>query len=97
MMRMVDYPNIYYQQYMPDLACLYKCTEWSVCLSHLEGCVILVHTRQTETIGWGPQKKSGVDCTNEWYLGGVFVYILAAILSCVCRNCIKLVRIIESI
>lgn len=75
MMRMVDYPNIYYQQYMPDLACLYKCTEWSVCLSHLEGCVILVHTRQTETIGWGPQKKSGVDCTNEWYLGGVFVYI----------------------
>lgn len=51
MMRMVDYPNIYYQQYMPDLACLYKCTEWSVCLSHLEGCVILVHTRQTETIG----------------------------------------------
>lgn len=72
-------------------------TEWSVCLSHLEGCVILVHTRQTETIGWAPQKKSGVDCTNEWYLGGVFVYILAAILSCVCRNCIKLVPIIESI
>lgn len=51
MMRMVDYPNIYYQQYMPDLACLYKCTEWSVCLSHLEGCFMLVHTRQTETIG----------------------------------------------
>lgn len=44
-----------------------------------------------------PTEKSGVDCTNEWYLGGVFVYILAAILSCVCRNCIKLVRIIESI
>lgn len=22
-----------------------------------------------------PTEKSGVDCTNEWYLGGVFVYI----------------------
>lgn len=60
-------------------------------------CYIGSYPRQTETIGWGPQKKSGVDCTNEWYLGGVFVYILAAILSCVCRNCIKLVPIIESI
>lgn len=57
MMRMVDYPNIYYQQYMPDLACSYKCTEWSVCLSHLDGCVILVHTRQTETMGRAPQKS----------------------------------------
>lgn len=68
MMRMVDYPNIYYQQYMPDIACLYKCTKWSVCLSHLEGCVMLV--------------QSGVDCTNEWYLGGVFVYIGSHSLLC---------------
>lgn len=43
MMRMVDYLNIYYQQYMFDFVCLYKCIEWLVCLSYLEGCVILVY------------------------------------------------------
>lgn len=75
MMRMVDYLNIYYQQYMFDFVCLYKCIEWLVCLSYLEGCVILVYIRQIEIIGWGLQKKLGVNCINEWYLGGVFVYI----------------------
>lgn len=42
-------------------------------------------------------EKLGVDCINEWYLGGVFVYILVVIFFCVCRNCIKLVLIIELI
>lgn len=60
MMRMVDYPNIYYQQYMPDLACLYKCTEWSVCLSHLEGCVILVHIPGRQRRKAEPHRKSQV-------------------------------------
>lgn len=45
-------------------------------------CYIGSYPRQTETIGWTPQKKSGVDCTNEWYLGGVFVYIGSYSLLC---------------
>lgn len=28
---------------MFDFVCLYKCIEWLVCLSYLEGCVILVY------------------------------------------------------
>lgn len=57
--------------------CLFIQMYWMVSLSESfrRLCYIGSYTRQTETIGWGPQKKSGVDCTNEWYLGGVFVYI----------------------